>query len=146
MEFLILGPLEVRSEGRELSLGGAKQRAVLAVLLLHRNEVVSTDRLIDELWNERPPATAAKVVQVYVSQLRKALRGRRGRNEADSILVTRAPGYALRVEPGELDADRFEQLVDEGRRALTAGRPGPAAHTLLEGVALWRGPALADFA
>ena len=100
MEFRILGPLEVCSEGREISLGGAKQRAVLAVLLLHRNEVVSTDRLIDELWSDRPPATAAKVVQVYVSQLRKALRGRHARDEADSILVTRAPGYVLRVEPG----------------------------------------------
>jgi DNA-binding SARP family transcriptional activator len=121
MEFRILGPLEVCSEGRELSLGGAKQRAVLAVLLMHRNEVVSTDRLIDELWSDRPPATAAKVVQVYVSQLRKALRGRHARDEADSILVTLAPGYyVLRVEPGELDADRFEQLVDEGRRALAA--------------------------
>ena len=127
MEFRILGPLEVCSEGREISLGGAKQRAVLAVLLLHRNEVVSTDRLIDELWSDRPPATAAKIVQVYVSQLRKALRGRRGRDEADSILVTRAPGYVLRVEPGELDADRFEQLVDEGRRALAAGSPRLAA-------------------
>jgi DNA-binding SARP family transcriptional activator len=146
MEFRILGPLEVCSEGREISLGGAKQRAVLAVLLLHRNEVVSTDRLIDELWSDRPPATAAKVVQVYVSQLRKALRGRCRRDEADSILVTRAPGYVLRVEPGELDADRFEQLVDEGRRALAAGSPQLAAHTLLEGLALWRGTAFADFA
>jgi YVTN family beta-propeller protein len=146
MEFRILGPLEVCLEGRELSFGGAKQRAVLAVLLLHRNEVVSTDRLIDEVWGDHPPATAAKVVQVYVSQLRKALRGRRGQDEADNILVTRAPGYVLRVEPGELDADRFEQFVDEGRRALVAGRPRLAAHTLLEGLALWRGPAFTDFA
>ena len=146
MEFRILGPFEVWSQGRELSLGGAKQRAVLAVLLLHRNEVVSTDRLIEELWNDQPPATAAKVVRVYVSQLRKALRGRRGRDEVDSVLVTRAPGYVLRVEPGELDADHFEQLVDEGRRALEAGNSRLAAHTLLEGLALWRGPALADFA
>ena len=146
MEFRILGPLEVCSKGRELSFGGAKQRAVLAILLLHRNEVVSTDRLIDELWGDRPPATAAKTVQVYVSQLRKALRGRSGRDEADSVLVTRAPGYVLRVEPGELDTDRFEQLVEEGRRAIAAGHPQLAARTLLEGLALWRGPALADFA
>jgi DNA-binding SARP family transcriptional activator len=146
MEFRILGPLEVCSEGREIPLGGAKQRAVLAVLLLHRNEVVSTDRVIDELWSDRPPATAPKVVQVYVSQLRKALRGRHARDEADSILVTRAPGYLLRIERGELDADHFEQLVDEGRRALAAGSPRLAAHTLLEGLALWRGPAFADFA
>jgi DNA-binding SARP family transcriptional activator len=146
MEFRILGPLEVWSQGRELSLGGAKQRAVLAILLLHRNEVVSTDRLIDQLWSDDPPATAAKVVRVYVSQLRKALRGRLGGDEADSVLVTRAPGYMLRVEPGELDVDRFEQHVDEGRQALAAGSPRLAAHTLLEGLALWRGPALADFA
>src|SRR5438128_9080725 len=132
MEFRILGPLAVCSEGRELSLGGAKQRALLAVLLLHPNEVVSIDRLVDELWGDRPPATAFKVVQVYVSQLRKGLRGPPGREEADGLLVTRAPGYVLRVKPGELDADRFEQLVDEGRRALAAGSPRLAAHTLLE--------------
>ena len=127
MEFRILGPLEVSAEGSRLSLGGAKQRAVLAVLLLHRNEVVSLDRLIDELWGERPPSTAAKTVQVYVSQLRKALRGRRGGEERESILLTQAPGYVLVVEPGELDADRFEQLVEEGRRALAAGSPRLAA-------------------
>jgi YVTN family beta-propeller protein len=146
MEFRILGPLEVCSEGRQLSLGGAKQRAVLAVLLLRRNEVVSTDRLIDELWGDRPPATAAKTVQVYVSQLRKALRDRTGRDEAASVLVTKAPGYVLVVKPGELDADRFAQLVDEGTQALAAGTPRIAARVLLEGLALWRGPALADFA
>ena len=146
MEFRILGPLEVCSDGRELSFGGAKQRAVFAVLLLHRNEVVSTERLIDEIWDDEPPATAAKVVQVYISQLRKELRGRHGPNGADNILVTRAPGYVLRVGPGEMDADRFEQAVDEGRRALMEGRPRRAAHRLLEGLALWRGPALADFA
>jgi YVTN family beta-propeller protein len=146
MEFRILGPLGVCSEGRELSLGGAKQRALLAVLLLHANEVVSVDRLVDELWGDRPPATAFKVVQVYVSQLRKALRGRRGRGEEERVLVTRAPGYMLCVEPGQLDADRFEGLVDQARQELAAGRARRAAHMLLEALALWRGPALADFA
>ena len=118
---------------------------VFAVLLLHRNQVVSTERLIDEIWDDEPPATAAKVVQVYISQLRKAQTGRHGPKRAN-ILVTRAPGYVLRVGPGEMDADRFEQAVDEGRRALMEGRPRRAAHRLLEGLALWRGPALADFA
>jgi YVTN family beta-propeller protein len=146
MEFRILGPLAVSSEGRELSLGGPKQRALLAVLLLHPNEVVSIDRLVDELWGERPPATALKVVQVYVSQLRKALRGRRGRGEEERVLVTRAPGYMLCVGPGQLDADRFEELVDQARQDLAAGRARRAAHMLLEALALWRGPALADFA
>jgi len=146
MEFRILGPLEVRSEGRELSLGGAKQRALLAVLLLHKNEVVSIDRLVDELWGDQPPATAFKVVHVYVSQLRKALRDRGGRGDEERVLVTRAPGYMLCVEPGQLDADRFEGLVDQARQELAAGKARPAAHMLLEALTLWRGPALADFA
>ena len=146
MEFRILGPLEVRSEGRELSLGGAKQRALLAVLLLHANEVVSTDRLVDELWGDRPPATASKAVQVYVSQLRKSLRARHGQGEEEPILVTRSPGYMIRVAAGQLDADCFEELVDQGRQELAARRARRAAQVLLEALALWRGPALADFA
>ncbi len=107
MDFLILGPLEARVDGRELPLGGTKQRALLALLLLHRNEVVSTDRLIDGLWGEEPPATALKVVQVYVSRLRRLL-GQRGR------LLTRPPGYLLQLDPEELDLDRFEALVERG--------------------------------
>src|SRR3989442_15831026 len=105
MEFRILGPLEVSSEGRVLSLGGAQQRALLAILLLHPNEVVSVDRLIDELWGERPPATAAKVVHVYVSQLRKALRAAGEQEGDESLLVTRAPGYLLRLARDKLDSD-----------------------------------------
>ena len=93
MEFRILGPLEVLDGGRPVALGGAKQRALLAVLLLHANEVVSTDRLIDELWGERPPKTAANTLQFYVSQVRKAL-------GADRI-ATRSPGYLIRVERSE---------------------------------------------
>jgi DNA-binding SARP family transcriptional activator len=146
VEFRILGPLEVWSDQRRLPLGGSKQRMLLAVLLLHRNEVVSIDRLVEELWNGRPPATAVKVVQVYVSQLRKALGGRRTRSDDNDVLVTRAPGYLLRVGRDELDADRFERLVEEGRRVLGAGSPRLATRTLLEALALWRGPALAEFA
>jgi WD40 repeat protein/DNA-binding SARP family transcriptional activator len=110
-------------------------------LLLNRNEVVSIDRLIDEVWNDDAPATAVKVVQVYVSQLRKALGGR----GSESVLVTRAPGYVLRVEADEFDAQRFERLLDEGRRLLGAGSPRLATRTLLEALALWRGPPLSDF-
>src|SRR6516165_1879950 len=101
MRFGILGPFEVADDqGRELALGGPKQRAVLAILLLHAGEVVSSDRLIEELWGERPPATAAKTVQVYVSNLRKALGG--------GLLVTRSGGYVLPVTAVELDAREFE--------------------------------------
>ena len=111
VEFRILGPLEVVEDDRPLVLGGPKQRALLAVLLLHRGEVVSTDRLIDQLWGERPPASAAKSVQVYVSNLRKAL--------GDGLLATRGRGYLLHAANGTLD--RFEALVAQGRDALEGG-------------------------
>ena len=124
MEFRILGPLEVFENGRRLDVGGAKQRALLAILLLHANEVVSTERLIDALWEDDAPETGRKALQVYVSQLRKALGKER--------IATRSPGYRLQVEPGELDLARFERLLEEGN-------PG-------EALSLWRGPPLADFA
>jgi YVTN family beta-propeller protein len=146
MEFRILGPMEVFSDGRQVRLGGVKQRALLAVLLLHRNEVVSVDRLIDELWEGHPPATAVKTAQVHVSQLRKTLGSVHKRGDAEEILVTRSPGYVLRVGPDELDSDRFERLVEDGRRALREGDLEHATQSLLEGLSLWRGPALADFA
>jgi DNA-binding SARP family transcriptional activator len=133
MDFRLLGPLEVSEHDRPIAIGGVKQRSVLAVLLLHANELVSTDRLVDQLWGAAPPATAAKSIQVYVSRLRKVLGDR---------LATRAPGYVLRVEPSELDLVRFEQLAGEARRAA----PGSAARKLREALALWRGPALADLA
>ncbi len=138
LSFRILGPFEVIERERSLGLGGPKQRALLAVLLLHRCEAVATDRLIDELWGERAPATAAKTVQVYVSNLRKAL--------GDGVLVTRGHGYMLQTEPGQVDLDRFETLVAEGRRALQAGDPRGASDRLREALGLWRGPPLADFA
>src|SRR2546421_3149837 len=119
MDFRILGQLEVRGSEGELAIGGGKQRALLALLLIHRNELLSTDRLIDELWDESPPPTAAKILQNYVSQLRRVL--------GDDRLQTQARGYALRVEPGELDLDRFRQRFEEGRRAQAAGDPGRAA-------------------
>ncbi len=143
MDFRILGPLEVCAEQRALPLGGAKQRALLALLLLHRNEVVSVDRVIDSLWGEAPPPAAAKSVQVYVSRLRR-LFGPHG--PADSRLVTRPPGYLLEAAPEETDLDRFEQLVEEARQAAASGEPAAAAAALRRALALWRGPALSDVA
>jgi DNA-binding SARP family transcriptional activator/pSer/pThr/pTyr-binding forkhead associated (FHA) protein len=143
MDFRILGPLEVCADRRALPLGGAKQRALLALLLLHRNEVVSVDRAIDSLWGEAPPPAAAKTVQVYVSRLRRLL-GQRG--AAGSRLVTRPPGYLLEVAPEEVDLDRFELLVDEARRAGASGEQATAAAALRQALALWRGPPLSDVA
>ena len=136
VEFRILGPLEVVRDGVLVELGGSQQRALLAVLLLNRRRVVSTDRLIDELWRESPPATASKTVQVYVSRLRKAL--------GDGVLVTRGGGYALDVAPQQVDVDRFELLASEGRGALESGDPQLAARHLRKALELWRGPPLAD--
>ena len=141
MEFRILGPLEVRDGERPLRLAGAKQRALLALLLLHPNEVVSSDRLIDELWGEESPQRGPNALQARVSKLRKALVP-----VAGEILLTRAPGYLLRVEAGALDAERFERLAADGRRALAQGDAASAAETLRAALSLWRGPALADFA
>ena len=138
MEFRILGPLEVWDEGGEVSLGGPKPRALLAVLLLHPNEVVPADRLIDELWGEDSPERAAAALRVNVSRLRKAL--------PQDVLTTRSPGYVIRVEPDELDLHRFERLVDEGRSLLARGLAADASERLRDALSLWRGPALADFA
>ena len=104
MDYRILGPLEVADGDRPVALGGERQRAVLGHLLLHRNEVVASERLIDELWGERPPPTAGKILQNYVSQLRRAL----GANGGVGPLETHGRGYRLRVEPGALDLERFE--------------------------------------
>ena len=123
MDFRILGPLEVLDEGRAIALGGSKQRALLALLLLHANETLSTDRLIDELWGERPPANAAKTVQMQISRLRKALAGEAGNGSA-GVVVTRERGYELTLDPERLDSHRFERLVAEGRSELAGGPPG----------------------
>jgi DNA-binding SARP family transcriptional activator len=134
MEFRLLGPLEVSEHQRPLALGGGKQRALLAFLLLHANDVVSTERLIDGLWGDSPPATVAKSIQVYVSRLRKQL--------GDGRLLTRAPGYVLRVDSSELDVARAERLLAEAANA----DPATAASKLRAALALWRGPPLADLA
>jgi predicted ATPase/DNA-binding SARP family transcriptional activator len=139
MRFGILGPLvAVNDEGRELALGGPRQRAVLAILLLHSGEALSSDRLIDELWGGRPPATAAKTLQVYVSNLRKVL--------GDGLLLTRPGGYVLETNRVEVDLARFRTLAADGRRAFHTGQPRLASERLREALELWRGRALADFA
>src|SRR4051794_6946182 len=143
MEFSVLGPLEARHDGRPIPLGSRKQRALLAMLLLRANEVVSSDALIDDLWGERPPPSAAHTLQVYVSRLRAALRDG---GASDGALLTHGAGYMLRVGFGELDLDRFGHLADEGRRALAAGSPERAAAKLREALALWRGDPLVDLA
>jgi DNA-binding SARP family transcriptional activator len=140
IEFRVLGPLEARVGARTLALGGPNQRALLAVLLLHANEVVSSDRLIDELWGGEPPSTSGTALHVHVSQLRKVL-------AADpELLVTRAPGYVIALEPKQLDLTRFERLTAEGIRALEDGDPSSAAADLRAALELWRGPPLADLA
>ncbi len=145
MQFQILGTLEAHGDGNPVALGPAKQRTLLAILLVHANELVSSDRLIEELWPQ-PPETAANTLQVYVGRLRKALEPERRSGSSGELLVTRAPGYSLRVEPGQLDSERFETLLEEGRRARERGDHAAAAEALSEALGLWRGDALAEFA
>jgi DNA-binding SARP family transcriptional activator len=136
-EFFVLGPLEAVVEGGPLQLQAEKPRALLALLLLRRNRVVPVAELIDELWGDAPPETAASALQVYVSQLRKAI--------GPDRVLTKAPGYSLRVDEDELDLDRFEHFVADGRELLEHGDAEAAAERLREALALWRGPALAEF-
>jgi predicted ATPase/DNA-binding SARP family transcriptional activator len=135
VEFRLLGPLEAVEDGRPLALGGRQQRAVLAIMLLHANELVPAERLIDVVWGERPPPTAATTVQVYVSRLRKLL----GRE----LLVTRPSGYILRVPPEQIDVRRAERLI---AAAHETAEPVRRSALLRDALALWRGSALADFA
>ena len=134
-EFRILGPVGAVADGRSLPLGAPKQRALLALLLLNANEVVSRERAFDCLWGDRPPERATNALQVYVYGLRKTL-------GADRI-VTIGTGYLIQIEDDELDLTRFEQLVDEGRSALDAGHVPQAVELLDEAAALWRGEPLA---
>ena len=138
VEFCLLGPLEVRRNGEPVQLGGAKQRALLARLLVDAPRVVSTDALVDGLWGERPPEKALHTVQVFVSRLRKAI--------GPEVLVTRAPGYLVDVADEGIDVSRFRTLVAEAERDLAGGRPQQASQCFERALALWRGPALADFA
>jgi DNA-binding SARP family transcriptional activator len=136
IEFRILGPLELSADGRVLRLGSPKQRALLALLLVHANETLSRDRLIEELWAEAAPASVESAFHVYLSRLRRLLES----SGCGALLVRQAHGYRLRVEPEQLDATRFQALVGEGSEALATGE----ADRLRQALALWRGPALAD--
>lgn len=141
MEFRILGPLEVRSNGQSLPLGGPKQRAVLALLLLGANRVVSRERLIAELWPNALGRDAEHALTLQISRLRKVLSAS---GEGEPRVITRSPGYVLRVERDELDLDRYERLVADGRAALAAGNAETAVARLREAESLWRGRPLAD--
>ena len=144
--FGILGPLEATRDAEPVDLGAAKQRALLAILLIHANQVVPIDRLIDDLWGASPPPTAGSALQVYVSALRKALEPDRPARAPATVLVTQAPGYLIRVGVQQLDLLQFETLVGQGRAALGAGGAADAARLFSDALALWRGPALAEFA
>jgi YVTN family beta-propeller protein len=149
LDYRILGPLEVSADGRVIQIGGPKLRALLVILLLRANESVPRDVLVHELWGEQPPAGAQHSLDVYVSRLRKSLDG--AANGLDgaangSVLVTRPGSYRLQVAEGQLDARRFERLVEQGRAALTGNAPGQAAASLRAALQLWRGEALADLA
>src|SRR3954469_20754981 len=130
MQIRLLGLVEASHGGQTVPWGGAKPRALLSILALHANAPVSVDRLIDGLWGEQPPATAPKLVQVMVSQLRKQLVG------TDAGIVTRGRGYELRIDPDRVDALRFERLL----------RRGDGGPRVKEALALWRGPPLGDLA
>src|SRR5919109_1014450 len=138
VEYRLLGPLEVIANDATVPLAARKQRQLLALLLVNANQVVSTDRLIDELWGEHAPESAPNALQVYVSKLRKAL--------PPGALVTRPPGYVLQLDPEALDVRRFERLVRDARAALRTNDPRRARSLLEEALRLWRGPALAEFA
>jgi predicted ATPase/DNA-binding SARP family transcriptional activator len=137
LEFRILGPLEVCGEEGPLPLGGRRVRVALALLLLNANRRVSSDELGTALWGESPPPTASNAIQVVISRLRKLV-------ERGAALRTERGGYLLGIDPGQLDLDRFERLLEEGREALAEGRAEVASARLREALCLWRGPALAD--
>jgi DNA-binding SARP family transcriptional activator/ABC-type branched-subunit amino acid transport system substrate-binding protein len=142
LEFRILGPLEVRLDGEPVNLGGARQRGVLALLLLNADAAISSDRLIDELWGEDPPRDAGAALQAHISRLRKLVEPDHGGEPR--VIVTTSAGYMVRVGPAELDLLRFEELVAEGRRELDAGEPAAAGEALREALSMWRGRPLAN--
>ena len=143
IEFRLLGPLEVLRDGGPLKVVAPRQRSLLAILLAHANELVTADRLADQLWEGRPPPTAVTALQVHVSRLRKILETDAG---DPRVLVTRDPGYLVRATAEQLDTLRFEQLLATGRRTLVEGDASGAAAVLDQALGLWRGPALGELA
>jgi DNA-binding SARP family transcriptional activator len=144
MQFRLLGPVEVWDGDERIGLGGAKQRALLALLLLNANRTVRRAQVIDWLWDTEPPRTAGDLVQGYVSRLRQALRRYRGAEPYSRRLRTEASGYLLQVAPDELDLDRFERLVDQAHQAIAAHDLELATGTLRQALGLWRGLALVN--
>ena len=144
MQFRLLGPLEVWDGEERIDLGGAKQRALLALLLLNANRTVRRIQVVDWLWDTAPPRTAGDLVHEYVSRLRRALRPCRTVEPSSPRLLTHGSGYVLRVEPDELDLDRFERLVDQAHQVMAAGDLELATGSLRQALGLWRGSALAD--
>jgi len=142
VEFRILGPLEIVGAGAAVTIGGGRERAVLALLVLSANRVVSAERLAMDLWGDRPPENPAHALRIHISRLRKVLR----EAGAEGVVVTQPPGYVLTVDPAAVDALRFEALVARARDRAAGGHPAGAAATLREALGLWRGPALADVA
>jgi DNA-binding SARP family transcriptional activator/DNA-binding beta-propeller fold protein YncE len=142
LEFRVLGPLEVIRGQQGLPLGSPKQRALLGLLLVHANEPIRRERLIEELWGDAAPKTVNAVLNVYLTRLRRLLADGTG----EQLLLTQAAGYVLRVPPDQFDAHRFEALLEKGRRELASGEAERASLTLRDALALWRGPALADLA
>jgi DNA-binding SARP family transcriptional activator len=144
MEIRILGPLEVVVEGDPVDLPSGKARLLLAALVVHANQVVSTDRLFEFLWHDQPPDSAANTLQTYVAHLRRSLEPERAPRQRSRLLLTREPGYLLAVDRDQIDAVRFERLVGEARQVL-GGAPEQAAALLHAALSLWRGEPLADF-
>src|SRR3954468_8202257 len=156
MRYRVLGPLEVSgTDGRPVDVGGAKPRALLTLLLADANRVVGIDRIVATLWGDTPrsppplgghppPPTVTGTLQAYVSHLRRVLEPERGPREAPTVLLTRPPGYLLRVDAADLDALRFPELVDEGERAIQGGDPGRGVRLLDQALKLWRGEPLAE--
>src|SRR3990172_5735427 len=142
MYFRILGPMEAGADAAVAPLGSLKQRALLAILLIHLGEIVPTDRLIDLLWGDHPPRTAVHSIQIYISELRRAFEPTGG----ESLIVTRPPGYQLAASPESVDAHQFERLVADGTARIRAGDRTAGAASLETALQLWRGPALSDFA
>ena len=140
IDYRLLGPLEVGANGHAVEIGGLRQRALLAMLLLRANQAVPRDVLVDELWGGRPPAGAQRTLEVYISRLRKTLEEAAG----CQLVVTRPGAYLLRVEDDQVDVNRFERLAGEGRQALAADAPGAAAADFCQALSLWHGAALAD--
>jgi DNA-binding SARP family transcriptional activator len=141
MQFRILGALEAGTGDAQVELGPHKQRAVLAILLIHVGQIVPSDRLIDLLWGENAPRTAAHSIQIYVSELRKAIEPIARR----PLIITRQPGYQLDATSESVDAWQFEKLVSEGKQQLDAGDAAAGTASLRAALALWRGAALSDF-